>query len=54
MHWYTIFIDLSREIEEEDIIGVIWGVEPNKARGPDGFSIHFFCAYWSIIKHDLR
>lgn len=28
-------------------------MEPNKAPGPDGFSIHFYRICWDIIKFDL-
>jgi hypothetical protein len=38
---------------EEEICNVIWSMEPDKAPGPDGFSIHFYRACWEIIKIDL-
>ena len=28
-------------------------MEPDKAPGPDGFSIHFYRIYWLVIKYDL-
>jgi hypothetical protein len=34
--------ELVKEIEEGEIIKVIWGLAPDKALGPNGFFIHFF------------
>ena len=40
---------------EEEIIDVIWSMEPDKAPGPDGFSFHFYRVCWSVIrKYILR
>ena len=44
---------LFREIEEQEVVNAIWDIEPNKAPGPDGFSIHFYKACWPLIKFDL-
>jgi len=33
---------LIKEIDEEEIYQEIWGLEPYKALGIDGFSIHCF------------
>ena len=32
---------------------VIWGMEPDKAPGPDSFSIHFYRICRPVIKYDL-
>jgi hypothetical protein len=45
--------DLMKLFTEEEICNVIWSMEPDKAPGPDGFSIHFYRACWDIIKIDL-
>jgi hypothetical protein len=37
--------DLKKEIEEEEFIDVIWGLEPNKVPSPYRFSIHFYCDF---------
>ena len=42
-----------KTFSEEEICNVIWGLEPNKAPGPEDFSIHFYRACWEIIKGDL-
>ena len=46
-------ITLTKKIIEEDINNVIWSMEPDKAPGPDGFSIHFYRICWDIIKVNL-
>ena len=44
---------LVKPFTEKEIMDVIWAMEPDKAPGPDGFSIHFYRVCWNIIKHDL-
>ena len=44
---------LIKTFSEEEICNVIWSMEPDKAPGPDGFSIHFYRTCWEIIKVDL-
>jgi hypothetical protein len=44
---------LNRQIEEEEILQEINQFHPDKAPGPDGFTIHFFKRCWSIIKFDF-
>ena len=34
--------NLINPFTEVDITSVIWGMEPDKAPGPDGFSCHFY------------
>ena len=44
---------LVKSFTEQEIVDVIWAMEPKKSPGPDGFSIHFYRACWHIIKSDL-
>jgi hypothetical protein len=44
---------LLKPFSEDEINNVIWMMEPDKAPGPDGFSIHFYRICWDIIKADL-
>jgi hypothetical protein len=44
---------LMKPFTEEEINNVIWSMEPDKAPGPDGFSINFYRNCWEIIKIDL-
>ena len=44
---------LIRPVSEEEISNIVWSMEPDKAPGPDGFSIHFYSICWEIIKSDL-
>jgi len=46
-------IDLNRPFTEEEVIKVIWSMDPDKAPGPDGFTIHFYKMCWDIIKVDF-
>ena len=45
--------ELMKPFSEQEIIDVIWSMEPDKAPGPDGFSFHFHRVCWTIIKKDL-
>jgi len=45
--------DLVREIKESEVNEAVWGLEPDKAPGPDGLSIAFFINCWDFIKSDL-
>ena len=40
-------------VTEEEIANIVWSMEPDKAPGPDGFSIHFYRKCWELIKSDL-
>ena len=42
-----------KPFSENEILEVIWAMEPDKAPGLDGFSFHFYTACWNIIKSDL-
>lgn len=48
-----INVDLTKEINEEEIHDAIWALQPDKAPGPDGFPICFYRTYWGVIKKDL-
>jgi len=45
--------DLMNHIGE-NILKAIWGLEPIKVLGADGFSISFSKNYWSLIKTNLK
>ena len=34
--------ELMKPFSEQEIIDVIWSMEPDKASGPDDFSFHFY------------
>jgi len=44
---------LLKTFSEDEIIKVIWSMEPDKAQGPDGFSIQFYKTCWDTIKSNL-
>ena len=45
--------ELMKPFTKEEIIDVIWSMEPDKAPGPDGFSFHFYRVCWLVIRKDL-
>jgi len=36
---------LVKEITKEEIIKVVWDMDPDKVPGPDGFSIRFYRSF---------
>jgi ribonuclease HI len=46
-------VSLMSPVTEEEITNIVWSMDPDKAPGPDGFSIHFYRICWEIIKFDL-
>jgi hypothetical protein len=45
--------ELSKEVTVEEVKEVLNQFDPDKAPGPDGFTLHFYKICWSIIKKDL-
>ena len=45
--------ELMKPFTEEEIIDVIWSIEPDQAPGPNGFSFHFYRVCWLVIRKDL-
>ena len=45
--------ELMDPFTEEEIIDVIWSMDPDKAPVPDGFSFKFYRVCWTVIKKDL-
>ena len=46
-------VGILKPFTKKEIVDVIWAMKPDKAPGPDGFSIHFYRVCWNIIKFDL-
>ena len=44
---------LERDFEEEEVCGVVKGMEGDKAPTPDGFTMAFFQSCWAVVKHDV-
>ncbi|XP_042952272.1 uncharacterized protein LOC122289359 [Carya illinoinensis] len=44
---------LERPFDENEVLGVLKGMNKDKAPGFDGFSMAFFYACWDIVKEDL-
>lgn len=47
-------LELTRTIIEDEIQMAVWGLAPDKAPGPESFTIHFFKECWNIIKVDIK
>ena len=45
--------ELEKEVTELEIREAIWSMHPEKAPGPDGFTIAFYKNHWITIKKDL-
>ena len=45
--------ELMKHFSEQEIIDVILSMESDKARGPDGFSFHFYRISWTVTRKDL-
>lgn len=45
--------DLLKQVEENEVQAVVWGLQCDKAPGPYGFSIALFHSFWPIIKKYL-
>ena len=44
---------LEASFLEKEVKDVIFGMDGNKAPGPDGFSLAFFQACWGVLKEDI-
>ena len=45
--------ELMNPFSKQEIIDVIWSMEPDKALGLDGFSFHFYRVCWTLIRKYL-
>ena len=45
--------ELMKPFLEEEIINVIWSMDPEKAPGPNRFSFHFYRVCWNVLRKDL-
>ena len=37
----------------EELKNAVFGMEKNKAAGPDGFNTDFYQKFWAVIRQDL-
>ncbi|XP_020253777.1 uncharacterized protein LOC109830826 [Asparagus officinalis] len=44
---------LEASFSEEEVKHAVFSMNPNKAPGPDGFSLLFYQSFWDLIKSDL-
>jgi exonuclease III len=44
---------LNRPISDKEIKQVVFSMHPDKAPGPDGYTVHFYTQCWDIINKDL-
>lgn len=44
---------LKIDFLEEEVKHVVWELGLDKALGPNGFPLIFFCIFWEIIKEDV-
>ncbi|CAL9237898.1 unnamed protein product [Arabidopsis halleri] len=45
--------DLQKEVSEEEIVSTVFSLPLNKCPGPDGYSVEFFRASWSVVGADV-
>jgi hypothetical protein len=45
---------LERDFEEDEVRKVVFKMNGNKARGPDGFSMAFFQFFWEVVRKDIK
>jgi hypothetical protein len=45
--------EISKRVNEEEILSALWKFGSDKAPRPDGFTAHFYKKNWHIIKFDL-
>lgn len=44
---------MYKDPTKEEIVAAIWSLHPDKAPGPDGFTIAFYRSHWYSIRKDL-
>lgn len=44
---------IERPFEEEEVSGVVWSLNKDKALGLDGFTLAFFQSYWEVVTEDV-
>ena len=44
---------LDRPLDEDEVFGVVYDFNGDKASGPDSFTMDFFQSYWSMVKIDI-
>jgi hypothetical protein len=45
---------LLEQFSLEEIKEAVFGMEPNKAAGPDGFNADFYQKNWELVKSDIK
>ena len=45
--------EMEKPFSETKVCNTIWGMDPDKAPGPDGFTAHFYKICWETIKKYL-
>ena len=45
--------ELMQPFLEQEIIDVIWSMEPDNAPSPYGFSFHFYRICWTVIRKEI-
>ncbi|EOY06960.1 Uncharacterized protein TCM_021522 [Theobroma cacao] len=56
LHAWTLHHNFNMSVEEpnlQEVKEVVFGMDPESAAGPDGFSSHFYQQCWDIIAYDL-
>nr|GEV60405.1 RNA-directed DNA polymerase, eukaryota, reverse transcriptase zinc-binding domain protein [Tanacetum cinerariifolium] len=46
-------IEMIKPVSNEEIKGALFSIGDNKSSGPDGYSLRFFKAAWSVVGHDV-
>lgn len=46
-------VELCGEVTDEEIHNAVFGIDMDKALGPDGFSSGFFRSSWNIVKEEI-
>nr|GEV61532.1 hypothetical protein [Tanacetum cinerariifolium] len=46
-------IEMIKPVSNEEIKGALFSIGDNKSSGPDGYSLRFFKAAWSVVGHGI-